>query len=927
MMARSKGMAYALLLALSSLAAPAQERPWDAPAIPDTRGASNTFLALKKLSVSARVLFVMAHLDDEGYLDAMLPYASWVLHARTGMFNYIRGEKGHNITGTEFDDSLAVLRIGEILTANRYYGISDLYFSRFAEFRVQSVDEALRTFGRENLVRELVEGIRMFRPHVVVCLWSGTSRDGHGHHQMLGLITPEASQAAGLPDRYPDMTAKGLQPWQPEKVYLWWPPTRSPEPGRSGTLASAAASPERPIFRLDGERFYPLLGRSLAELALDGFRNHITQGKGIYPNTFPGNDSYALQLVHSSGLERARAPRFEQSLFEGINPGLTAVLNAAPKSRARLGFASAELARIQKEINAAQDAFTVDAPERAAPHVARGLAAIQALRKKLEGIAFDALEKYNVRFLLNEKEKDFTAALAATLGLDYELLGEFENMVPGEPFKVTFSLRNGSSTPVDISKADLRIPQDWGLAKAPQCPPQAGPWRKVEAEAQIVPAQDAPYTQPYWRRKVRWKVEADREEWIHLPYTPPEVVGALHLRAYAVPFTLQAPLRYRKLDHTDGEFPVNVQVAPGLSLTTEPEWTPLVAGDPRPQERHVKVQLVNNSPRARQVRVRLELPPGWSGQPPEAVVGVQQRASHYSTADRSAEGEVNFRIVAPPGLEARTYPVRATAESEGKTWATGYTVLRHRASTQRHLYRDAVVEARAFDLKLPRSIRVGYVSASLDVRTENPPLNERFRRLWGELGVEVIFLKGSDLYYQDLSQFDCIVIGYYTYDRSPATVANNARLLQFVAKGGLLIVASQNPTQWNSKPEGLGPYPARLFTVRVPYDATVELSRTGHPVLTTPNVITATDFKEWDEDLMYVGMEVQTSDPKYANLVTAIRADGSRVEGGLTVARYGQGYWVFAGIYAVRQCTMVSLPGPFRLMANIFALAGPGAHR
>jgi hypothetical protein len=153
-------------------------------------------------------------------------------------------------------------------------------------------------------------------------------------------------------------------------------------------------------------------------------------------------------------------------------------------------------------------------------------------------------------------------------------------------------------------------------------------------------------------------------------------------------------------------------------------------------------------------------------------------------------------------------------------------------------------------------------------------------------------------------------------------VANNTRLLQFVEKGGLLIITSQNPSQWNSTPAGLGPYPARLFTVRVPYDAIVELSPGSHPVLTTPNVITSADFKEWDEDLMYTGMEMKSSDPKYTSVATAIRADGSRVDGGLTVARYGKGYWVFAGLYAVRQCTMVSLPGPFRLMANIFSLAG-----
>jgi hypothetical protein len=38
--------------------------------------------------------------------------------------------------------------------------------------------------------------IRQFRPEIIVSRFTGTPADGHGHHQIAGIITQEAFKAA-----------------------------------------------------------------------------------------------------------------------------------------------------------------------------------------------------------------------------------------------------------------------------------------------------------------------------------------------------------------------------------------------------------------------------------------------------------------------------------------------------------------------------------------------------------------------------------------------------------------------------------------------------------------------------------------------------------------------------------------------------------
>src|SRR6185503_7535060 len=108
---------------------------------------------------------------------------------------------------------------------------------------------------------DVIRVVRAFRPHVIVAVFSGTPRDGHGHHQVSGLLARAAYDEAGDTGRYP--VAKYGPAWTPFKFY------------RARYFA-----PETATLQFDAGEYSPLFGRSFAEIAGESRSQHKSQGFG-----------------------------------------------------------------------------------------------------------------------------------------------------------------------------------------------------------------------------------------------------------------------------------------------------------------------------------------------------------------------------------------------------------------------------------------------------------------------------------------------------------------------------------------------------------------------------------------------------------------------------------------------------------------------
>src|SRR5688572_22792804 len=202
-----KGAIVASVLALSVPAA-AQLEP-----VPQDRGGNGLGLALRRIGVTPRVLYVTAHPDDEN--NGMLVRLSRGQGVRTALLTLTRGDGGQNAIGPELFDALAVVRTEELAAIHRHDAVEQ-YFGLSSDFGYSfSVPENLERWGREKALGDVVRVVRSFRPDVVITLPTEAKGGGQAH-QAAAQLAVEAFRAAADPSRFPDLA---LPPWQAAKVY------------------------------------------------------------------------------------------------------------------------------------------------------------------------------------------------------------------------------------------------------------------------------------------------------------------------------------------------------------------------------------------------------------------------------------------------------------------------------------------------------------------------------------------------------------------------------------------------------------------------------------------------------------------------------------------------------------------------------------
>jgi hypothetical protein len=90
-----------------------------------------------------------------------------------------------------------------------------------------------------------------------------------------------------------------------------------------------------------------------------------------------------------------------------------------------------------------------------------------------------------------------------------------------------------------------------------------------------------------------------------------------------------------------------------------------------------------------------------------------------------------------------------------------------------------------------------------------------------------------------------------------------------------------------------------------------------HPVLNTPNKITSADFTGWVQER---GIYFPNQWYEHFTPILACNDAGeSPLKGGLLVAQYGKGYFVYTSLVFFRQLP-AGVPGAYRLFANLVSL-------
>ena len=332
----TRALSLALLAVLGTLAVPSvAQAPASPPSavdpLPPDTGAAGLQEMLLRLKTTARLMQTTAHPDDED--GGMLTLESRGKGVATLLMTLTRGEGGQNKVGSNLFDVLGVLRTLELTASDRYYGVEQR-FSRVADFGYsKNPDETFQKWGGHDIpLSDMVRVIRTFRPDVLIARFSGTDRDGHGHHQASAILTKEAFRAAADPKRFPEQLKEGLQPWQARKLYI----------GNVCGFGASSCPAENYTVRLNTGVKNPLLGMSYIQFAMSGLRHQLSQGAGGW-TVEPGDRYTYYKLVDSVLPPTTDKDGHEKDFFDGIDTSLLSLSSGFDATGAK------ELARVREQ--------------------------------------------------------------------------------------------------------------------------------------------------------------------------------------------------------------------------------------------------------------------------------------------------------------------------------------------------------------------------------------------------------------------------------------------------------------------------------------------------------------------------------------------------------------------------------------------------
>ncbi|MGI8959840.1 MAG: PIG-L family deacetylase [Bryobacteraceae bacterium] len=865
------------------------------------RGSAAVWQSLKKLHTRASLIMITAHPDDED--GGMLTYESRGVGAHVALLTLNRGEGGANVMSSDFWDALGLVRTEELLAADRYYGV-DQYWTRVCDYGFsKTMDEAIAKWGRQRVLGDIVRVVRMVRPLIVTSVFVGGPSDGHGNHQVAGLMAKEVFEAAADPTRFPEHFREGLLPWKPIKYYAHVPFFGPEQSKFTVTL------------RVPVGDYDPLLGLSYLQMSHQGLGDQKSQnGGGSIPRAGSVMSDY-----HRFG-SNIPVQGHEQSFFDGIDTSLLGIAGfAGEKNRA---FLTEGLRKINASVEEAMSAFSAVHPEKCAGSLAAGLKDTQTLIERVKASGLSTEEKYNILHELNTKTAEFNTALVQSLGIAMRATVEpnqetnplfamfmgdpdtFRMAIPGQTFGVQMSLASQTPEKVRVVRLYLRAPAEsggenwWTITKraAKSDIGTIASGATVEANFKVAASNSIRYTRPYFTRPS-----------IEQPYY--DIVDLRYLNLPTVPYPLSAwaELEYQGVTVKLAQVVQTVQRINGLGVVYEPlAVAPPISVQVSPRAGIVPVSsksfelsvaVHSNVKGPATGSVELELPSHWRSEP-ESIA--------FTTDKGGAGRSVTFRVL-PADLTEKPYELKARAKYGGKDYREGYRVTGYPGIRPYFLYEPSTYKTTGVDVKIAPGLKIAYITGTGD----DVPASLQ------NLGINVTFLSAADLATGSLSGFDAILLGVRTYAARPNLITYNQRLLDYVRDGGVVIVQYNTP----EFDKNYGPYPYQMG--EDPEEVTDEESKvtildTDNPLFSWPNRITQADFRGWIEER---GSKFMTSwDAHYEALLETHDPSQPPQKGGLLYATYGRGIYIYDA-YAFYRELPEGVPGAYRIMANLLSLA------
>ena len=502
--------------------------------------------------------------------------------------------------------------------------------------------------------------------------------------------------------------------------------------------------------------------------------------------------------------------------------------------------------------------------------------ALLAIRRRLSALPPDPV--------VIDKRQQLDDILRACLGLEVETIVDRAEVVPGETLKMRQTAVVRSRFPVRWTA--MRYPSIRRTTSRAVELPVNRP--VVRLATQVLPA-GTPPSQPYWLRRegTAGLFRVDDPALIGLPENPPVFpveyvfkLGGQTLVVSGEPVAVMGSVKRAARRRLEVIPPASIRFSSSVQL--------FAPGDVR----QVTVEVTGARPRVAGT-VELEAPAGWK---------VSPAARRFRLG---MPGDPPVQLHRNRAARAATAGLGASVRIHGARLDNQRVEIRYDHIPPQLLQPAATMKAVSLELAI-RGRHVGYL----------PGAGDEVAASLEQMGYAVTPLTGAALTPDTLRTLDAVVIGIRAFNTRKDLTERLPALFTYVEGGGT-VIAQYNQSDGLS-PDWLAPFRLHISRDRVTDEhAPVTVLAPGHPALTTPNRITQADFDGWVQER---GLYFPDQwDERFTALLASGDPGEKPLQGGLLVARYGKGYFVYTSLAWFRQLPE-GVPGAYRLFANLVSL-------
>ncbi len=508
---------------------------------PITSSAADILSQLKKLEVFGAVLYIAAHPDDEN--TRLLAYLANEKKYRTGYLSLTRGDGGQNLIGDEQGIDLGLIRTQELLAARRIDG-AEQFFSRAYDFGFsKNPEEALRIWGHDKILSDVVWVIRKFRPDVIITRFPTTGEGGHGHHTASAILAGEAFDAAADSTKFPEQL-KYVSTWQAKRL-LW-------NTFNFGTTNTTREDQ----FKIDCGGYNPILGKSYGEIAAEGRSQHKSQGFGV-----PAQRGVSYEYFST-----IKGDKPVNDLMDGVDVTNYRMILTGVQERETGGQKKEAYSKLVKKII---ENFNPSAPQ-------------QSLK--------DLQELYNISMFFSgygyDKSQDINKLIFICSGIFAEAIANQQLNAVGDSMRLQFILNNRLGVAVGPAQVSALGTMYRFADIKPDVNTVINASLKIDDKAII--------TQPYWieHSLAGGAFDVREQQMIGMPQSLPPSVS-FQITINDIQYTISKPIQYKYTDPVKGEIYQPIQFIHPLFINSSPALI-IFSNNKKNEQKNLKYTLQSN---------------------------------------------------------------------------------------------------------------------------------------------------------------------------------------------------------------------------------------------------------------------------------------------------------------------------------------------